>query len=34
MKVKTRFKSATIEYRKARHEYFRERTIECGIEIE
>lgn len=33
MKVKTRFKSATIENRKARHEYFTERTIECGIEL-
>lgn len=33
MSTKVKFKSATIENRKARHEYFTERTLECGLEL-
>lgn len=33
MSTKVKFKPATIENRKARHEYFTERTLECGLEL-
>lgn len=32
-KNKNKFNTSCIENRKARHEYFTERTVECGIEL-